>query len=66
MIDNPVRLESPLYQTYAVLTMCRILYTLHHGAVVTKPVRRSLGPGRPRRRWAALIDCALAWQPASL
>ena len=63
MIDNPVRLESPLYQTYAVLTMCRILYTLHHGAVVTKPVAAHWARAVLGDRWAALIDCALAWQP---
>ena len=25
------------YRCYAVLTMCRMLYTLHHGAIVSKP-----------------------------
>jgi hypothetical protein len=50
------------YRVYAVQTMCRILYTLETGQVVSKPVaarwaRETLGP-----RWAGLIDGALAWQ----
>lgn len=50
------------YQTYAVLTMCRVLYSLTTGAVASKPVaarwaRRELGG-----RWSACIDHALAWR----
>ncbi len=64
------RLVSREYQAYAVLTMCRALYTLEHGTVVTKAVaaqwaQEILGPAR-----AALIERALAWprepQPDSL
>jgi hypothetical protein len=41
--------------------MCRALYTLEHGAVVTKAeaahwAQETLGPS-----WAALIQRALAW-----
>ena len=50
------------YQAYAVLTMCRALYTLQHCAVASKPVsagwaRRELGG-----RWAGLIEWASAWR----
>lgn len=59
---DPPRLQSSEYQAYAVLTMCRALYTLHTGSVATKPAaarwaRPVLGP-----RWYSLIDEALAWR----
>ncbi len=62
MIHDPWPLERPGYQAYAVLTMCRMLYTLEHGAVVSKPaaarwVKETLG-----QRWAPLIDRALEWR----
>ncbi len=49
-------------QTYMVKTLCRMLYTLDSGAVVSKPVAahwvRTIADGR----WAALIERALTWQ----
>jgi hypothetical protein len=50
------------YQSFAILTMCRALYTLQHGAVVSKPAAarwawEALGPP-----WASLIEQALAWR----
>ena len=55
--------ENPAYQAYAVLTMCRALYTLTHGCQVSK---------QAAARWAAvelavdapLIRDALAWRRA--
>jgi len=60
MLTDSRRLEHPLYRCYAVLTMCRMLYTLHHGAIVPKRVAAA---------WCresvpdvgALLDRALAW-----
>ena len=63
MLLDPAWLRSgDEYQAYAVLTMCRALYTLQHGAVASKPVsakwaRRELGG-----RWAGLIEWASAWR----
>ncbi len=37
MVDDLWPLKRPGYQAYAVLTMCRMLYTLQHGAIVSKP-----------------------------
>jgi hypothetical protein len=50
------------YQAFAVLTMCRNLYALDRGVLVSKPeaavwARRLLGPA-----WAPLIDRALGWR----
>jgi hypothetical protein len=62
MLDDPSRLRDSEYQAYAVLTMCRALYTIRHGAVVSKTdaarwVQSALGES-----WSALIEQALAWQ----
>jgi hypothetical protein len=64
VLDDPARLHPPAYQTYAILTMCRILYTLHHGAVVPKSVAARWAQAALGDRWAALIDRALAWPGA--
>ncbi len=61
VLHDSTRLQPPAYQAYTVLTMCRILYTLHHGAVVPKPVAARWAKVELGDRWAALIDRALAW-----
>ncbi len=61
VLDDSTRLHPPAYQAYAVLTMCRILYTLYHGTIVPKPVAARWAQAELGDRWAALIDCALAW-----
>lgn len=64
MIHNPSPLHQHTigYQAYAVLTMCRILYTLEKGSVVSKPVAARWARGTPPERWATLIERALAWR----
>jgi len=62
MLDDRARLQSDEYQAYAILTMCRALYTLETGAIASKPVaarwaQRALGTDR-----AALIERALHWR----
>lgn len=49
------------YQAYAVLTMCRIRYTLAHGEVASKPVAARWAGRTLARRWSGLIEWALAW-----
>lgn len=67
MLHNPTR--SPLtysgYQAYAVLTMCRILYTLAHGTIVSKPTAARWAQQTDAKPWSALIERALQWQDAS-
>lgn len=51
------------YQAFAILTMCRALYTVEHGTAASKPVaarwaRETLPPP-----WPALITRALFWRP---
>ena len=59
MLHDTTRLRSAEYQAYAVLTMCRALYTLETGAVASKPVAARWAQaalGEPR---AVLIERAL-------
>jgi len=60
-LDNPVRLQSDDYQAYAILTMCRSLYTLTHGQIASKPASARWAKERLDPRWHASIDWALAW-----
>ena len=62
MIHDPVRLRHSGYQSYAILTICRMLYTLQHGAVVSKPAAARWAQAELDDRWSALIDRALAWE----
>jgi hypothetical protein len=61
MLDESSRLRSREYQAYAVLTMCRALYTLEHNTIASKPVSArwaQLALGAPYQN---LIEKALAW-----
>jgi len=64
MRDDPAPLfrHNIGYQVYAVLTMCRILYTRDVGAVVSKPVAARWARGMADGRWDTLIERALAWR----
>ena len=62
-LTDTQRVETPAYQVYTILSMCRIRYTLLHGDILSKPaaVRWALQALEPR--WAGLIQAAQAWQP---
>ena len=45
-LNDPALLKKRGYQSYVVLTMLRILYTLAHGAVASKPAAFTLGRGK--------------------
>lgn len=52
------------YQTYAVFTMCRVLFTLEHGAIISKPEAAHWAVsahGQLGERFGGLIERALAW-----
>ena len=63
MLDNPARLQSSEYQAYAALTMCRALYTLQHGTVVSKPAAAQWAHEMLGKQWKALVEWALMWPP---
>ncbi len=48
------------YQSYVVLTLCRMLYTLEHGAVVSKRTAAHWAQATLGEQWAALIE--RAWE----
>jgi hypothetical protein len=60
-LEDHTRLRDRHYQSYAVLTMCRALYMLEHGAVVTKAEAARWAQQTLDPRWARLIERALAW-----
>jgi hypothetical protein len=59
---DQARLESAEYRAYAVLTMCRGLYTLAHGAVASKTAAARWAQSGPARPWTEIIEHALAWR----
>jgi hypothetical protein len=61
-LDDPFRLFKRDYQAYAVLTMCRALYTIEHGEVVSKPAAAKWAVDVVEDRWQGLIERSLAWQ----
>lgn len=64
MLHNPdPRLYGDAYQAYAVLTMCRALYTARYKTIVSKPAAARWAQQALGAPWAALIERALAWQP---
>lgn len=62
-LEEPSRVAHSGYQVYAILTMCRVLYTLEHGTVVTKAAAARWAQRSYRQPWDALIERALIWQP---
>ena len=56
--DHPDDLSFRGYQSYVVLTVCRMLYTLEHGAVVSKPVAARWALRTLDERWRELIERA--------
>lgn len=63
MLSDPgPQLNSPGYRAYAVLTMCRMLYTLEHGTIVSKPVAARWAHKMLGQPQAAVIERALAWE----
>lgn len=55
-------LEPRDYQAFAVLTMCRILYSLSTGDVVSKPTAAAWALQTLDAAWHPLIEKALAWR----
>jgi predicted nucleotidyltransferase len=56
------RIERDDYQAYAVLTMCRALYTVTMGDVASKPAAARFAQRALGEPWAALIEDAAQWR----
>lgn len=59
-LDNPEQLRIRGSQAYVVLTLCRVLFTLHTGSVGTKRVAARWAIGTLDARWVPLIE--RAWE----
>jgi hypothetical protein len=53
-------MEGGAYQPYAVLTYCRMLYTIERGGVVAKSSAAHWATATLGSEWAGLIERALA------
>lgn len=60
ILDEPDQMRSRGYQSYTVLSLCRILYTLQFGAVVSKPTAALWAKQNLDAIWAPLIE--RAWE----
>lgn len=54
-------LERSEYQAYAVLTMCRALYTLQEGSIPSKAAAVRWARNELDERWRGLLDWAESW-----
>jgi hypothetical protein len=60
ILKEPARIKQRGGQTYTVLSMCRILYTLRYGTVVSKQQAARWAEETLSNRWAPLIE--QAWE----
>lgn len=60
LLDQPAQIERRGYQSYIVLTLCRLLYTLHHGAIVSKLAATRWAKETLGEEWVPLIE--RAWE----
>jgi predicted nucleotidyltransferase len=63
-LDEPQTLKYRGYQSYTVLTLCRILYTYETGEVVSKPVAAEWAKRKLDKEWIELIDDAIQGRQA--
>lgn len=61
-LHDPEWLRPREYQAFAILTMCRALYTLERGVVASKPVAAAWARDTLAPPWPDLIARALAWR----
>ena len=61
MLDNPAWICKREYEAFATLTMCRALYALEYGDIVSKPMAARWAQQALDDHWAELIDRAAAW-----
>jgi hypothetical protein len=59
-LTGPEWLRQRDYQAFAVLTMCRALYTLSEGSVVSKPEAAAWACQTLDPKWRPVIERALA------
>ncbi|HEX9386641.1 MAG TPA: aminoglycoside adenylyltransferase domain-containing protein [Anaerolineales bacterium] len=65
MLEDPTWLKKhgAEYHAFAILTMCRALYALKHGTIVSKPTAARWAQDALGERWNQIIERALAARP---
>jgi hypothetical protein len=63
IVDDYSKLNRDDYQVFAIFTMCRTLYSLKLGGIVSKPKAAQWAMTDLDDEWKALINQALHWQP---
>ncbi|MBV9470778.1 MAG: DUF4111 domain-containing protein [Abitibacteriaceae bacterium] len=58
ILDEPTQIDGWGYQTYSVLSLCRILYTLQYGTIVSKPCAARWAQETLEKTWEPLIERA--------
>ena len=58
VLASPEQISSLGYQTYTVLTVCRVLYTLHSGTIASKPVAARWAQETLEEPFTSLIERA--------
>lgn len=58
LLDTPEQISGRGYQSYTVLTLCRILYTLHTSQVTSKPEAIRWAKAHLDKKWIPLFDRA--------
>jgi len=56
ILDDPAQMQYRGYQSYIVLSLCRILYTLEYGTVVSKPAAARWAQEALDDGWMPLIE----------
>ena len=59
ILEDPSRIKKRGYQSYCVLTLCRMLYTLKHGEILSKPRAAKWASEHIDPEWKPLIERAL-------
>ena len=62
MLEDPswLKRHGAEYHAFAILTMCRALYALKHGTIVSKPTAARWAQDALGKRWGQVIERALA------
>jgi hypothetical protein len=63
LLEHPERIGSRGYQSYIVLSMCRVLFTLQTGQIASKPAALAWARADLEPRWHGLLE--RAWQGRS-
>ena len=59
ILENPSEISKRGYQSFFVLSICRMLYTLKHGNIISKPSAANWALENLDAKWKPLIERAL-------